>query len=365
MYIYYFLILLIYILGIIAYNNKKLSSYYFIYIFFILFLISAFRSTNVGGDLYRYFPTFIEISKTSFKDILTTYTKFGIIFTLYIKLLYFFSSDPVWILFNLSFINIFIPLLFFYKYSKILWLSILLYICFGYYTNTFNSLRSSVSLSISMIAFFYLLKNKNYKAIIFFLIALEIHKTIFPLILMFFIINKKPTFIKILLPILICFTLTKIIGLTGISGIINMYNEINSYGQSEISVSNKGYNLLIYYIILTLLSYLFLRNKLNKLNRFLIWAMCIATCLQCFSSLYSLITRIALFLAIYQIILIPNIIKLRIENKFKPLAIIFVSVYGILFFNINIMTKRINYNNSNPQGTIPYEFYFESHAKNF
>lgn len=339
-------------------NNKNRKVYIFI-CFLICVIISGLRGYECGGDLNHYLPLFREIIIAPFSLIFTNYDKYGIVFKLIIKLNSIICENYTYILFIFSVINLSVPLYFIYKYSKIPWMSVTLYITLTYYTNTFNSVRSSMALAIGMLGIIYLLKNKNIIALFLFIIAFEIHKTIFPIFLTFYLIKLQPSFWKISIPILSCIVIASALSVSGLAPILEAYNQLNNYaGNNDENLGGSGYGLLLLDIIITYGCYFLNKNRDTPLNNFLILLMCMATCIQAFSPIYGLLTRISYFFTIYGIILIPNSLDIAFELKSKRICIFCTVLLSLLYFQKFIMTPSLEYG-TNSQGTIPYYYYWE------
>lgn len=359
---YYFIIVFLISIGITLQSNRNRKVYLFICLN-VLILISGFRGYECGGDLNNYIPLFNEVTKEPISNIFTNYDKYGIIFKLVAKISSILSNNTTWILLVFSFINISIPIYFIYKYSKIPWMSVTLYIALTYYTNTFNSVRSSMALAIGMLGIIYLLKEKKLAAIFLFIIAFEIHKTIFPIFLSIYLIRIKPSFWKITISVVSCIILAKALSISGLAPLLDAYNEMNNYtGRNDDNLGGGGYSLLLLYIIITYGCYFLNKNRNSKLNNFLICLMCMATCIQAFAPMYSLLTRISYFFTIYSIVLIPNSIDLAFTLKSKRICVFCTVLLSLLYFQKFIMTPSLEFH-SNSQGTIPYYYFWENKPK--
>lgn len=358
MYLYYILILLILFPGLLINqrSDKGYKDLYCIYAFFLLVIISGLRGYSVGGDLNFYLPLFEKIAKQPIAEIFEDYDKYGIIFKLYIKLWSFIASGSTYFLFVTSLINVGIVCWFIRKRSPILWLSFFLYIALGYYTNSFNSVRSTMALVIGIIGVNALIQNKKLKAFVFFLIAFEIHKTIAPIFLLFALGSFKPRLPVMVASIIGCFILANAIGISGLANIILWYSA--GYGEA-LNFEGRGYNLLALDCIITIGCYYLYRNNLNKQRVLLLNILWLATCLQCIAPLFSYATRISYFFTFYTIILIPEAIISSFKTRSRPIVLSMLAAACAIYFKITIMTATVASANSNAQGTLPYYFYWE------
>ena len=364
MYLYYFILILILSgIGVLRKDSRQL---YCIGIFIILFVFSSLRGYICGGDLANYLPHFKLINYKSIGSILKDYDKYGIIFNLINKLIGFVSKDYTVYITIFSFLNLIVPVLFIKKLSITPWLSFFLYIAMGFYTNTFNSVRSSLAISVSMLGVLFLFQNKKLAALIMFLVGVEIHKTLLPILLIFFVFDRKPNLKKYLIVVVSCSVFASVLGSSWIGGLIQAYAQFNNYGENIADMSGGGYSLLLLdTMILCGSVYLYQRGKnrrsyeLNRLLVILINLFFIGTCIQAFAPLYSLLTRISYFFIIYEIILIPNVLYKSMIESTKRIVITGIVLMSSLYFNHFIMTPSETHMKSNSQGTLPYYFYWE------
>lgn len=360
---YYLVLFLISTLFLFVNKNSPLQNKRYLNISFVLMLlISAFRGYTVGGDLYNYIPLFEEISRTDLNTLLADYTKYGIVFTCYVKFSSLISSDPTFILFTTSLINLGLVFYFIKKHSCNYWLSIFIYITMAYYTNTFNSVRSSMALAIGMLAVHYLLENKNWKYLLCCIIAIEIHKTILPILFIPLLKKIKPSWIILLIPIVASIFLAQILDLDMIANLLALYSD--EYAQME--SSGSGYSMLALDIVLTLFAYYCLRHRLNETNSLMINILCMATCIQAFAPVFSLTTRMALFFTVYIIVLLPEIAEKAFTPASRIIAKSVLTVACLVYFQIFVMTPSMMYEDgveSNTQRTIPYYFYWQNPPK--
>lgn len=362
----YWILVILALWGCFIFSKSK-SNRYYIFISIIFVLISSFRGEEVGGDMANYIPLFNDIITSS--EEVCKIDKYGIIFKFYIYISSFISSNTTWLLFTITLINIGIPLLFMKKYSKSVLLSLFIYITMAYYTNTFNSIRSSMSLACGMLVVSCLLKGNKKWALIWALLSVEIHKSMFPIFLVFFLIDIKPTFWKLTIPVVSCILVANVLGLTPFFSILSYYysSQYDDGFLDRIDVTEYGgggYMLLIMDVAILYICYYFMRNRMSKEDALLLNLFCLATCLQAAAPLFSLVTRIALFFSVYITVLLPNAlsyVKLRSSKQLYTIALIIIC---LVYFKIFVMNPiDLGGSKSNSQGTIPYYFVWEDRPK--
>lgn len=348
---YYVVILLICILAFLMKDKNT----YLKTSFFILLLVSSLRGYEVGGDLVNYIPLFEEIGSHPYGEIFTEYTKYGWCFPLIIKTASLVSGNTSFILFVMSVINLSGVYNLIKRYSTNYWLSIFIYIAFAYYTNTFNSVRSSVALSLGLFAMDSLLRGKKRWFWLLSLVAIEVHKTIFPILLLPLLSRFKPDFWRCFIAIALSFAVSHIADASLLNHIMVLYND--SYtGFDDVG---KGYNLLALDVIFTFGLLFLCKKKMSDTYSVMINCLFVGTCLQCFAPLASLVTRMSFFFMIYIIILIPDCIGLSFKRSSQCLVTGVVSLLFFLYFSLCLMRPNVFYPEdgtwSNAQKTIPYK----------
>ncbi len=347
---YYVVILLISILALLVTDkNAYLKSS-----FFILLLVSSLRGYEVGGDLVNYIPLFEEIGSHPYGDIFSDYTKYGWCFPLIIKTASLVSGNTSFILFVLSVINLSGVYNLIKRYSTNYWLSIFIYIAFAYYTNTFNSVRSSMALSFGLFAMDSLFRGKNLRFWLISLVAIEIHKTIFPILALPLLYKSKTDFWRLSFAIAFAFVVSRVLDGSVLNSIMVLY----STDYIGFDAEGEGFVLLALYVIFTFGLFFLYKKRMTDTYSMMIKCLCMGVCLQCFAPVASLVTRMTLIFIIYIIILIPNCITLSFARSSRALVAGVVSLLFFLYFSLYVMRPNVFYQDgsvSNSQKTIPYE----------
>lgn len=353
-FIYYIVIFLIFILRLL-FNGKKYNKVYLFCCLIVLLSVSSLRGYSVGGDLYYYLPLFEEISKYSSDQLINTYDKYGVVFKTFFYICSFITSHPSFFLFCESCFVLLIIFKFIRQTSHNYMLSLFLFVTFGFYTNTFNSIRSSFALCLAVLGVLYIIKDKRKLAFLMFLIAFEIHKTIAPIFLLLLLKNYHLTLKQITIAIVTSFAISRLIGISNLVPIILLYD--SNYAMFD-DFSGSGYSLLLLDVLMTYTCFFFSKNSNNKTNEIMLFCLVIASCLQTFAPVFNLFTRMAYFFMFYMIILIPNIITSEFNKKSYRILSVALITGSLLYFEMIIMTPSpITHTNS--QATIPYYFFWE------
>lgn len=305
---------------------------------FVLFAVSAFRSTTVGGDLERYLPTFYETANCSFRNVflgLDGWHEWG--FSVYERLVSIISTTDRAFIIATSFLFIVISYKALKENSTNRILSLLLFTCLMYF-GSFNIIRASISVSIGLCLAKSIEKRHFVQFCIGVLCASLIQKTSVALLPLYFLWNVKysPKYIIILLGSSIILTFL----LTG-SGVVDF---LSSYFQYQIKDEGEGEmwadkasgltNMAIFLLISTLVLMRSYKGVRDKRMEFYIYIMAIATCLQCFSSVFILMNRLSLFYYSYLIFIVPYVIQKTSKKWFLEafflFAIIMLAVMGFV-----------------------------------
>ena len=362
MYFYYGIVafIIIFYFALKLKRNANTDNFFLFVVFVLLIAIAGIRSTHVGGDLNHYIPNFFDFGRKSFTEILQHRFKYGYIFSSLCKIEYWISSTSISFLLCMNALAL-IPVYYFIKkYSPNYLLSVYIYITFAFYTNTFNSVRSSISMGIGLIALKYVMERNFRKFIISFLIATEIHLTFAPFILLYLIYPKKVTIPYMVSTIGLCICASQALSLWGfISSAAIAYDE-GAYGYDKLVQSSGGYAMLALITVTTFAFYFVNRKKEDDpLIHLSMHCLIIASCILAFATALSLFNRIAMFFYIILIIYVPitlkNIKTIPIRRCCSITAYILFFMYFIAF----VMTPLKDWNYTNKQGTLPYEFYWE------
>lgn len=247
-----YLLVLFLVMFWIFLEEKSLNRKAFWVPLFILAIFSSIRSYFVGSDSINYTADFrnqLDINYFYFRP----EVEYGYQILKYIILL--FTKNYFWLFFISSIIVLFCYLSFFKKYSKDYFLSVFIFITFGFYTFYFNGLRQGIAMAISILAIPFLFKDKFLKFFLIILIASLFHKTALIMVLFYFIINLK---VKMEYKIIIVF-----LGSLGLSSFVIEYlalvnNKYESY--AEVSEKSGGYLTLLFYFLIGIFIYIYMKK---------------------------------------------------------------------------------------------------------
>lgn len=340
--IYYFITFLIILTSIF---QKKIQAKISM---LILFLVLCLRDESVGNDLIPYITLFKKIGSINIRSY---HMEKG--YLLLNKIIYYISSNPrVFIIIYSIIICIMIN-----KYirtnSNIIWLSYFLFITFGYYEMTFNTIRQFLAMGICWLSLEKIKKREILKFFIYYGIAISFHQTAIFFIILYLIYPLKINFkyyIYIILGILFNLTILP----KFLSMLLKYFPKYNARYSETLLQTGGGLKFLCVLIIILVCTLLLKRTK--KLNIYY-HMLSIAVVLQSVAYNFSIFTRIVNYFSIAVIILIPELLLNKKISKIKDIVLIIIIVLSYIYYRILL---ELNYS-----GVVPYRFFIgEIYEKN-
>ncbi len=350
MIIYVLLALAIIILPMLKIDKKK----YCILIGTLMTLIVGFRSIDMGMNDTRmvYVSLFDQISDMSFLETYNYIIKSDIevVFYMLTRLFIMITTNVRLYLLLLTIPVNYLVSRFIYKYSKIPFLSFLVYFSINYFAFSFTLLRHCIAMVVLLLSYDALKESKTLKFFLLVILASLFHRTALIFIIVFFLKNKKINtkyFISIPLLVLL-FTIT--LGTRTYRWVMNLgFLKLNRY---SIYLNPKANTLTFFLINFTILivSLLFYRKSIKENNdkqdddiNLLFYIQMIGTCFASFMYFFSEMFRVSTFFTIFSIILLPNCIYRFQNHKRRSLYIILMSIVFILYFFLFTMFNNSIY----------------------
>ena len=330
MILYIFFFMLIFILSF-KIEKGKYKVYDFIFIGIII-IFSAIRS--VGTDYYLYKNLYNMISELS-----SVTSRTGIGFN-YIMILFHnvFHFDYQVLIFLVSFLTNSFVYYFIKKNSNNPGRVMLLYICLGFYTTSFNMFRQMFSISMILLGSHYFYNKNIIKTILLYLFAILVHSSSIIGILGFIIINlfKK----KHINPIIV-FSISCILLMfydKFFPNILNLFNEYKMYLNYD---SKPGIGTIIIvsiYILMYLVLYANRKEliKKNNINLLFLNLTTIGVGLMILEFKNFLFFRIAYYFIIYIVFLLSDYYNLKEFNKNRIISLLFyfcIFIYFIIYIS--------------------------------
>jgi hypothetical protein len=308
-------------------RQKMLNIAALLFIFTLLFSVAMLR-VNIGNDYLRY----IEFMHLIFVNAFVP-TEIG--FNTVVRLVYsmsgFYNYFAVFALFSLFSLAIFLVAI--YRDSEDFFFSFLLFIAFGYYFQTFNSIRYYLAVPIALLAMGYLLRGKKVHFIGLILVGALFHRSILVVLPLYFLatLNWKRWMLAAAGVLCLSSFFFQDLYLQLLLWLYPTYRgtDLLEGGTSIVNIVRCGGVLV--------LSLIYYRQTIqdNTRNRFFFYCNMAAFALYTCGSFIPEISRIGVYLTITHIYFLPAIIN-KIENKQQRFllkgAVIVVATAFLLVF---------------------------------
>jgi transmembrane protein EpsG len=303
-----------------------------------LVFISGLR--NNIGDTYFYMYSYefkdIDLQSINFKG------DFG--FNILQALLQKISSDAQILIFITALITNLIIVLVLYKYSRMIELSLFVYIASGMYTVSMNGIRQALAAAIVFAATKYILNGDWKKFLIIVLIGFTIHQTALIFIPIYFIVRReawtKVSFVLLGIAVLIA------AGFNQFSGLLFDVLENSQYGHYG-DFSEGGTNILrIGVTCAPLIVAFFGREKLRELwpkSDYIVNLSILGFVFMVISSQNWIFARFNIYFGLYNLILISWFVKLFSKKDRNFIYYLLLGCYTIYFYYEHVVSLNIVY----------------------
>lgn len=306
-------------------------------IIFVQFsLFNFLKDYSVGQDLETYREAYEQIKLNGLEFFARYQWEPGFVLTnyLFIKLnisfrLFSFLIGAFFYISVLRFIN---------RYSLEKWLSVMLFVAFGFYFASFHILRQTIAMGIILFAYDYIVKRNLKMFLLYVGMAVMFHYTAILFIVTYFLWSerdKRISMIRFITFLSICFIFNTWV----IDFMMNTaYGYVTRYFAYQSSaVQGEGYGMLILLIAMTFSGMIMSPNYLGKRGKLLFLLVVIATCAQILATSFSVFARVVWYWSIAVIAYVPLIINLTDHPAWKYVlniaAILFATLFFVFFTN--------------------------------
>ena len=345
--IYLINLVLIIIYGLCCNNieNQKTKKRIYILAVIQLIFILGFRLLGTVGKDWIYYSKYYDLQLNWNLAELLDYQRYEIGFKLLTKVLSLIYNNTQFYVFIIGVISV-VPVAFIiYKYSKMPFLSLIIYVTLDFYTFNFAGLRQGIAIAIIFFSYKYIVENKFLKFILCIILATLFHTSAIVFLPIYFIRQIKITKLKIVFFAIIVILIY--IFKNQIFLIINRF----FYDNYSLSNTSSG-NWMLLCIFMLILCYLFYKAviKNDKNNQKLYIITTIGCMCMLFSSIASDTMRIANYFYIFLLILIPEVLNCLKNNNTRNILTIFsvILLTGIYIYLLTIDLYNI----------VPYKVFF-------
>ncbi|MBQ5564660.1 MAG: EpsG family protein [Clostridia bacterium] len=238
-----------------------------------------------------------------------TYNDWEIGFVILTKLLGLVLPSYIWYIGVLSFIAVIPAAVFIGRNSEMPWLSTLLYVNLFIFFMEMNFLRQMISVSLLMLAWSFIKRNKFIPFVLTVLFASLFHQTVIFILPIYFIIKMQPKFKELI--IYGYFILWFYMSSEGFINILtNFYHE--EYSDSVFVTEGLSFVYAIFPLFVIICAFILVKfgtiNVTNE-NKYLINLSLICTILMVTMSKHSILERFSYYFIIFMILLVPVIYR--------------------------------------------------------
>lgn len=331
--------------------NRSNSQYLFS-IFMVFFVISAFRSVNVGNDTGEYKSLYEQLSFQSIEHFAWRFEKGYLIYNKVLNYL----TDNSQVLFVISAFIICVGYsLIIKKYSQIPWLSVYLFFMLRYFDLSMNILRQSLAMVILFYGFYLLVtKEKTVSFILVVLLATTFHRAsiIFLVVLLLrYVSSQKYFFISLSLVTALSF-----IAFNRIYQILIDLMPVYSYytNSSYMDGDTRTATVLNIFVNCVILLFVYMNGfEKNRLNILLLDMFVIGIAITVISLKFTLLDRVSDLFTVYAILLIPNSVYYNRSNINLSRFWIYLILVSFFIYYLIIILYRPEWNR-----IYPYEFFW-------
>jgi transmembrane protein EpsG len=304
----------------------------------ILVMVSGLR-TNIG-DTYFYRHSY-EINNFTWSYI-TTEKDLG--FGLLQMILQLFSRDPQILIFITALITNGLIILVLYKYSRMLEISLYVYITSGLFLVSMNGIRQFLAAAIIFAATKFILDGSWKKFFVVVLIASTFHLSALLFLPIYFLVRTKAwtktTVLLLLIAVIIVIGYNQFTDLLFAAIGESQYGNYENFtegGANKLRIAVYGAPLIIAYLG---------RDKLRRLfpkSDYIVNLSLLNVVFMVIASQNWIFARFTIYFGLYQLILIAWVIKLFREKDQKLIYFALLAFYFIYFYYEHVIALNIDY----------------------
>ncbi|NIK76103.1 transmembrane protein EpsG [Paenibacillus castaneae] len=303
-----------------------------------LILVSGLRN-NIGDTVF-YIHSY-EVDKYDLESILR---RKDIGFGLLQMLLKRISDDPQILLFTTALVTNLLIVIVMYKYSRMLELSLYVYITSGAFVVSMNGLRQFLAAAIVFVATKALFEGKWKTYMIIVLFASFLHQSALIMIPIYFIVRRKAwtasTFVMLILAIII------VVGFNQFSDMLFSAIQNTQYSEYQSFHEGGANSIRVFVFAIPLIIAYLGRHKLKEIfpqSDIIVNLSIIGLVLLIISTQNWIFARMNIYFNLYQLILFGWIVKLFREKDQKLVYFCILIFYFCYFFFESVITLDIRY----------------------
>lgn len=310
--------------------NQNQNRFFMLVTWLILGLVSGLR-WGVGTDYWQYSVNYSLYRDSSWGNI-SIFDEPGI--KIISKISSSIYNDYTLMFLIISLLTVFLIEKTIFENSRMITLSLLLFVFTGVWHGTFNIIRQYIAAAIIFSGHKYIVEKQFFKYVLICILASLFHISAIVFLLLYFIPKKK---IKnrhlVLIIIFIIVAITSYDSMINIAGFLkNKTISVNSYLLKEVNVFRvltKVIPVPFYFIFSK-------KNYLSKKDNFYINMMFVNAALVVATSNSAYLSRLWIYTDLFSLLYYPVILDIKLE-KLKPILVILVLFFYFLFWTYEII----------------------------
>jgi len=349
------LLLLLAVLTIGVKENKVQKKIYLFLTFCVLFFISAFRSKNIGNDTGAYINLYDIFGRSSSAAAYNSGIEAGYVFLN--RVLFSITDNWFILLAVISFFVLAIEMIFIYRNSNNVWLSVFLFINLRLFYFTLTGLRQSIAIAIVLISYKFVKEKRILLFILCILTASLFHTSALGMIILYplahFKFNKSTILIGTSIAILVFMLFERYLLF-----IVNLLPTYSNYLDSKyLDAGVKLASFLEFLVIIVIFIFVIITTRKNRDNltsdvNFMLNTTFIGVLVGFLALRTIMLDRYLLYFTAFIIIFLPNAIN-NLQNKKLRIITIYIVLIMFMVYNLVILYFKPEWNH-----LYPYEFNF-------
>jgi len=286
---------------------SKAKKIFFVIVAFTQLLLVMTLRNQIGFDYNMYAIGFNQMCEEGFTSL--TYKDWEIGFVVMTKLLGMFLPNYIWYLAFLSIFAVIPAAVFIGRHSEMPWLSTILYINVFLYFMEMNFLRQMIAVSLVMLSWEFIKRNKFIGFAVSIAAASLFHQTVLFLLPVYLLIKMQPKMKELI--VYGYFILWFYMSSEGFINIITtFYHE--EYTDTEFLTDGLSFVYAIFPLVITVISFLLVKFgtvNITSENKYLINLSLICTIFMVTMSKHAIFERFSYYFMIFLILLVPVIYK--------------------------------------------------------
>lgn len=312
----------------------------------------AFRNSSVGNDTITYLKRYSILGKCEWENLLqvSSQLSFEYGYGLLNKMSFYIIKSARVFLFIISAFSLVVLSHFINKYSKMPWLSFIMYMALNIISLSFSGIRQGIALAFCMLAYQALKEKVLWKYILLIILASSFHITALAFLPMYWLVKIKFTPKQIAIALAIV-AMTSLFGgkiLESVTRNTKYYHYIMNN-----STSNGAVGSTILYVIFLLLILLSINYKNSESKRIDLAFAFVSVITILLTFVIGIIERLSFYFAMFFLFSVPDAIMAWKSRTSRNIIAVSISIL-LVFYYIAIVCK------ANTSGLIPYEIWSET-----